>query len=328
MNERYPRRMRGARAPWHRGGIALPSLYLALGGDVLVAIIKFAGAAATGSSLFTEGIHSSVDVISEMLLLYGSRLARRPSTADHQFGFGREVFFWNFIVALTILALGAGAALLDGVHQIFRAAPVSSPLISYGVLAFALCAELPALWGVVREVQARRGRAGFLHFVRHSRDPTMRTILFGGASGILGLLVAAAGTALSSLMHSAMWDGVASVLIATILGCTALFLAATSKQLLIGVPAAPETVRSILKIATEHPDVEAANGALSAHLAPDQIMVALSIAFRPALTTERIEASVAAIDQAVRAAHPIIVQFLLKPQSEEQFAALRATRGW
>lgn len=123
-------------------------------------------------------------------------------------------------------------------------------------------------------------------------------------------------------------DGVASVMIATILGFTALFLATTSKQLLIGVPTAPKTVRSILKIATEHQDVKTTNGALSAHLVPDQIMVALSIAFRPALTTEQIEASVAEIDQSVRDAHPIIVQFLLKPQSRSQFETLRATRGW
>lgn len=307
----------------------VPVLYLALAGDLLVAVAKFSAAAFTGSSaLFSEGIHSAVDAGSELLLLYGLRSARRPSTAEHQLGFGREVFFWNFIVALTILGVGAGAALLDGVHQILHPAPVQSSLINYGVLFLALLAEIPALLGAVKTVQAKRGATGFLRFVARSRDSTLLTVLFGSATGISGLLVAAGGTVLSDTLGSAVWDGVSSVMIAAILATSALFLARNSKRLLIGVPAAPATVRSILAITTEHPDVQTANGAVSVHLAPDQILMALSVAFRPMLTTVEIESAVMAIDRAVRAAHPSISIFLLKPQSAQQFAAVRTRRGW
>ncbi|MDQ0839335.1 cation diffusion facilitator family transporter [Sphingomonas faeni] len=310
-------------------GRSSSALHLALAGDVLVAAVKFAGAAATGSSaLFSEGVHSTVDAVSEILLLYGLWVGKRPSTSEHQLGFGREVFFWNFIVAMTILAVGAGVALLDGIHQILRASVIESPLISYGVLLLALLAEIPAMISVSRGVHTKRGKTGFVHFLRMSRDPTMLTVLFGGASGILGILIAAIGTFLTTMTGSSMWDGVASVMIAMILGTTALFLAATSKKLLIGVTAAPSTVSSILEITTDCPDVEMANGAITVHLAPDQILVALSVAFRPALTTQEIEVAVAAIDRAVRAAHPSVVVFLLKPQSEAQFETLRGYRGW
>lgn len=307
----------------------VPVLYLALAGDLLVAIAKFAGAAFTGSSaLSSEGIHSVVDAGTELLLLYGLRSARRPSTAEHQLGFGREVFFWNFIVALTILGVGAGAALLDGVHQILHPVPVQSSMINYGVLFLALLAEIPALVGVVKTVQAKRGSTGFVRYVSRSRDSTMLTVLFGSATGISGLLVAVIGTILSDALHSPVWDGLSSVLIAVILAASALFLARNSKRLLIGVPAAPATVRAILAITTEHPDVQTANGAVSVHLAPDQVLMALSVAFRPTLTTGEIELAVTAIDRAVRAAHPSICIFLLKPQSAAQFASVRTTRGW
>lgn len=307
----------------------LSPLHLALGGDVLVAAAKFAGAAATGSSaLLSEGIHSLVDATSEILLLYGTRSAKRPSTAEHQLGFGREVFFWNFIVALTILALGAGVALRDGLHQIARPSAIASPLIGYAVLLFSLLAELPALASAVRDVNRQRGDAGFIHHVRYSRDPTMLTVLFGGVSGISGLAVAAVGTFMSTALDNSVWDGVASVMIAVILAVTALLLAWNSKRLLIGVPAAPATVRSILSIANGHPDVSHANGAVTVHLAPDQILVALSVAFRPALSTAEIEMAVAVIDQAVRTKHPSVMSFFLKPQSAPQFQAVRAVRGW
>lgn len=310
-------------------GRSSSALHLALAGDVLVAAAKFVGAAATGSSaLFSEGVHSTVDAVSEILLLYGLRVGKRPSTAEHQLGFGREVFFWNFIVAMTILALGAGVALLDGIHQILHASVIESPVISYAVLLLALLAELPAMISVSKGVRKKRGETGLVHFVRMSRDPTMLTVMFGGASGILGIVIAATGTFLTTLTNNSVWDGVASVLISMILGTTAIFLAATSKKLLIGVPASPLIVNSILKITTDCPDVETANGAITVHLAPDQILVALSVAFRPTLSTADIEVAVAAIDRAVRAAHPSVVVFLLKPQSEAQFQTVRGHRGW
>ena len=304
-------------------------LYLALGGDLLIAAIKFAGAMLTGSSaLFSEGIHSTVDALSEVLLLYGLTVSRRPSTIKHQLGFGREVFFWNLIVALAILALGAGAALLDGIRQIVDPSPLAAPLISYGVLAIGLLAEIPGLVGAIRNVNAKRGRSSWARYVRISRDPTAITVLFGSVSGVLGLLVAAGGTFLSTALRSMAWDGVASVLIAVMLGATALFLAANSKALLIGVPASPSTVSSILKLAASHPAVEQANGAITVHLAPDQILVAMSVTFRPSLSTLEIQDAVAAIDTAERAAHPAIFIFLLKPQSVDQYAAFCSGQGW
>jgi cation diffusion facilitator family transporter len=304
-------------------------VYAAMGSDLLIAIVKFAAAWHTGSSaMLSEGVHSTVDALTELLLLYGLRVARLPATSIHQLGFGREIFFWNFVVAMTILAVGAGVAFLDGMHQIMAPRPISSPLVSYGVLAFAIVAEAGALVLAVREAVRAKGRRRFFAYLLGSRDATSLTVLFSGSTGIIGLLVAAAGTYASTELGRPECDGVASIVIGAILTVTALFLARTSKTLLIGVPASPETVRSILDVVATHPAVACANGAITVHLAPDQILLALSVSFQPTCNTAKIEQAIATIDDQVRKAHPQVVAFSLKPESPQSYLGVRRTRGW
>jgi cation diffusion facilitator family transporter len=302
---------------------------VAVGSDLVVALVKFAAAAFTGSSaMLSEGIHSMVDVLTGVLLLYGARVSHHPSTSDHQVGFGREVFFWNFIVALAILALGAGVALVEGIKQFLTPRAIEAPIVSYCVLAVAFVSEAVSLYSAARGVGLTQGRRSLRNYVRTSRDATSLTVLFSSASGMMGLLAAGCGTVLSSVYKMPQFDGVASIVIAAILGVTALFLARNSKDLLIGVPASKDMVSSILAIASANALVHHANGSLSVHIAPDQILVALSVEFLPEGTTATIEKAIADIDVEVRHAHPEVVIFIIKPQSPEQFQSLRKRRGW
>lgn len=311
------------------GKMSSSVVYIALGSDVMIAIVKFAAAHYTGSSaMLSEGVHSLVDATTGVFLIYGMWLSRHPSTADHQLGFGREVFFWNFIVALTILALGSGVALVDGISQFTSPRPIETPVVSYCVLLVAFVLEAFSLYSAARDAGLARGRRSLSRYLLHSRDATSLTVLSGSASGILGVAITAAGTFCATTYGRPQYDGAASILISVILAVTALFLARGSKDLLIGVPATGAIITSILAMTADHPLVRCANGSLSVHLAPDQILVALSVEFRPEGTTETIQDAITQIDRTVRQAHPEVVIFLVKPQSASHFQTIKKTRGW
>ncbi len=302
---------------------------IALAADLLIALAKFAVAAATGSSAMrSEGIHSTVDALTEIVLLYGLRASRRPSNQRHQFGFGREIYFWNFIVSLLILAVGAGVSLHDGVRQYLKPEPLGAPLAIYVVLALALLAEAASLYGALRAAGLDHPRQNWWRYLRNSRNATSLTVIFGSISGILGLLVAAIGTGAATWFSEPRFDGIASIVIAAILAATAVMLARNSKDLLIGLPAARSTADSILSITAGHALVKRANGLLSVHMAPDQILVAISVEFVEAGTTASIEVAIGAIERAIKQSHPEVVTCLIKPQSRAQFAQIARGRGW
>lgn len=311
------------------GGLGSATVWAALTADIIVALLKYWAANHSGSSaMLSEGVHSSVDAVTELLLLYGVRASRQRSTARHPIGFGREVFFWNFIVALTILAFGAGVALLDGLSQVTQPRPIEAPLVSLSVLAASFVVESVAIGVAVRNARAAKPRASLWNSLRGSRDATLLTVLFGSASGMLGLLLAASGVVLSELLRNPAWDGIASVAIAVILAGTALLLARGSKALLIGVPAAPDKVRDILALAEADDIVEIANGAITIHLAPDQILVAISIAYRADCSAGQVETSIVELDRRVTRAHPDVVAFLVKPETPERYREIESERGW
>lgn len=304
-------------------------VYVAVGSDVAVALVKFAAAAFTGSAaMFSEGIHSLVDVLTGVLLIYGAQSSHRPSTREHQFGFGREVFFWNFIVSMAILTLGAGTSLVEGIRQFLMPHPIDAPVIDYVVLGAALLAESVSLFAASRGAGLTQGRRTLRQFLKTNRDATSFTVLFSSASGILGLLTAICGTVLAVISQSPQYDGAASIVIAGILGFTALFLAHKSRDLLIGVPASHELIGAVQALAMQNGQVRCVNGSLSIHIAPDQILVALSVQFMSEATTSVIEQAIADIDREVRRAHPDVVIFIIKPQNAQQFAELRTRRGW
>jgi cation diffusion facilitator family transporter len=304
-----------------------PAVVAALAGDVLVALAKSAAAFWTGSSAMTsEAIHSFVDAGNEVLLLYGVRRAGRRADVEHPLGYGRELYFWSFIVALLVFALGAGLAVYEGVNHLRHPQAIQHPLVSFAVLGVAFTLEGWSWLVSFKQFDAARGELGFYAAFRASKDPPSFMVLFENTAALLGLLVATVGTVLAVTFHQPMLDGLASIVIGLILGGTAVLLARESKSLLIGERADPHLSRSILAIATAEPFIASANGLLTVQLAPDQILAALSLEFSGDRTIAQVEQQVIALEQHVRAAHPEVVLLFVKPQTDEAYSAQRLKR--
>lgn len=302
-------------------------VYAALAGNVAVAATKLAAAVVTGSAaMFSESVHSIVDCGNEALLLYGYRRAARRPDLVHPLGFGRELYFWSFIVALMLFALGAGVSVYQGVHHVMAPDPVQHAMVSYVVLALSFLFE-GASWIVAWRGFAKvRGEVRFWTAFRQSKDPPSFMVLFEDTAALIGILIAAAGIFAAQWFEQPIFDGIASILIGLVLAVVAILLAIESKSLLIGERATPALVQAICRLAEEQPGVLQANSALTAQLAPDQAVVALSIVFEPDMRTADIEACVAKIESRVREAHPNVVALFVKPQTVLQFEASRRAR--
>ena len=291
----------------------------ALIGNTLVAVTKFVAATITGSSaMLSEAVHTTADTGNELLLLYGMRRAARPPDADHPFGHGRELYFWSFVVALLVFALGSGVSLYEGVHHIQHPAPITKPAVNYVVLALALLFE-GASWRVAFVAfRAAKGKVGYLEAVRQSKDPTTLTVLAEDTGAVLGILFAFAGTLAAQMLDRPVFDGVASLAIGVLLALIALGLARQTKSLLIGEPAHSKLASSIRAIAGRHAGVDRANGLFTVHIGPRQVVAALSVEFDDTLTAAQVESIVADIEEQVRGVHPEVVSLLVKPQKSER----------
>jgi cation diffusion facilitator family transporter len=291
-------------------------VYAALAGNLLVAAIKSVAAVWTGSSaMVSEAVHSFVDSGNEVLLLYGMHRAARPPDREHPVGHGRELYFWSFIVALLVFALGAGVSLYEGVLHISHPEPISDPRVSYVVLALAAVFEGGSWIVSVRQFNASRGQSGFYEAFRRSKDPPSFLVLFEDSAALVGIAMAAAGTFAAVQLHQPVYDGVASILIGLLLAGVAMLLAQESKSLLIGERADRRLADSVLRIAGGAPGVARANGVLTFQLAPDQILLALSLEFKDDLRTPEIEAAVVELERRIREAHPEVVTVFVKPQT-------------
>lgn len=304
-----------------------PVLYAALIGDLLVAFTKTAAAIMTGSAAMTsEAVHSFVDTGNEILLLYGiHRSGRRPDLI-HPLGYGRELYFWSFIVALLVFAVGAGVSVYEGINHILDPEPIQNPVVNYIVLTLAFFFEGSSWLFSLLRFKGAKGDLNFYNAIRQSKDPPSFIVLLEDSAALLGILVAATGIFAAVAYQKPVWDGVASIVIGLILGCTSIFLARESKSLLIGEQANPSLHKSILSIATAQPAISRANGVLTVQLAPNQVMAALSLEFADNLKAPEIEDQVIDLERKVRAAHPEIVALFVKPQTDKTFREGRKRR--
>lgn len=291
-------------------------IYAAILGNLLIAVTKFVAAFFTGSSaMLSEGVHSLVDTGNGGLLLYGLRRAARPADRTHPLGHGRELYFWSFIVALLVFAVGAGVSFYEGVIHIIDPEPVANPIVNYVVLGFAMLFEGTSWFIALKEFRTVKGKLGYVEAVRISKDPSVFTVLFEDTAALLGLIIAFVGISAAQLFNMPELDGVASIGISIILGATAIFLARESKGLLMGEAALPEVEQRILDIANKDPAVQRANGVLTVHMGPKQIAAGLSVEFEDHVLAPEIEACVQRIEAALKKANPDIVTLFVKPQT-------------
>ncbi|MGB3380338.1 MAG: cation diffusion facilitator family transporter [Rhodanobacter sp.] len=299
-------------------------VYVALGGNLMIAIAKFVAAGLSGSSaMLSEGVHSLVDTVNEVLLLYGLHRAGMPPDRSHPFGYGRELYFWSFIVALLVLAAGAGVSFYEGVMHIREPEAIKRPWINYAVLGVSFLFEGTSWLVALREFRARKGKLGYFEAFRLSKDPSTFTVLLEDSAALLGLLIALTGVVGAQAFDEPALDGVASLGISGVLASFALLLARETKGLLIGEPAHPRVSGSILAIAAADPGVHAANGVLTVQMGPNQVVATLSAEFEDALTTPQIEACINRIEAQAKTIHPELLSLFIKPQTAETWRERR-----
>jgi cation diffusion facilitator family transporter len=291
-------------------------IYAALAGNTAIALTKFAAAFLTGSAaMLSEAIHSVVDTGNQLLLLLGLRQAAKPPSARHPFGYGLQLYFYTFVVAVMIFGVGAVVSILQGVDKIRHPEPVHSAWINYLVLGLGVLFE-GAVWIVALKSfnRERQGRS-WLSAVRHSKDPTVFTVLFEDTAALAGLVAALLGVGLSQLLHMPVLDGVASVVVGLILAGTAAFLAYESQSLLTGEAASHDTRIGINRIARAEPGVVGLNQALTMHFGPNEVLVTLSLDFDDALAAGEVERIVTRIERAIKRAHPDVTRVFIEAQS-------------
>ena len=291
-------------------------IYAALAGNLMIAATKFVAAWFTGSSaMLSEGVHSLVDTGNGGLLLYGMHRAAKPADRSHPFGHGRELYFWSFVVALLVFALGAGVSFYEGVIHILDPEEIRNPVVNYAVLGLSMVFEGSSWFVALREFRKSKGDVGYIEAVRRSKDPSVFTVLFEDSAALIGLVIALVGVVCAQLFRMPELDGAASIGISLVLATTAIFLARETKGLLMGEAASPRIQAKVLAVVEADPAIHKANGVLSVHLGPDQIVIGLSAEFEDALTTPDIEACVERIEKRLREAVPEITGVFIKPQT-------------
>ncbi len=302
------------------GGGSRTAVWVALVGNLLVATTKAGAAAFTGSSaMLSEAVHSFVDTGNEVLLLYGMRVAKKKADRDHPAGYGRELYFWSFIVALLVFAFGAGVSIYEGVHHVLEPQPIEHAMLSELVLAASFLFEG---WSWVvswRQFRKVKGDLGWYEAFRKSKDPPLFMVLFEDSAALIGIVIAAVGIALAANFDLPLADGISSILIGLVLACTSTLLARESKSLLIGEKADSALIKSMLDIANGACGTSRANGVLTIQMAPDEIMAAMSFEFDDALTAPQIEEMIADIERRIHAAHPEVKSLFIKPQNPQQY---------
>lgn len=291
-------------------------IYAALIGNALIAITKFIAAFFTHSSaMLAEAIHSVVDTGNQILLLYGLKRAKVPADERFPFGHGKEIYFWSFIVAMLIFAVGAAVSIYKGVHHVLHPEPIESPMINYIVLTLAMLFEGAAWYFALREFTKAKGSWGYLEAVHRGKDPSMFVVLFEDSAAMIGLAVAFLGVLLSQLTGIYEFDGIASIFIGLVLGVTAAWLAYETHSLLIGESANKHVVAGIRKIVVAQPDVERVNEVLTMHMGPQFILLNISVDFSDSATTEKLEHRIASIDKQIKEAYPHVKRIFIEAET-------------
>ena len=295
------------------------AIYAALIGNMLIAVTKGVAASITGSSaMLSESVHSAVDTGNALLLLYGLKRAAKPPDQRHPFGYGRELYFWCFVVALLVFALGACISLYEGYDHLRNPEPITRPSVNYIVLGLAFLFEGISWWFGWKAFSASRGRGGFWASIRGSKDPTNFMVLFEDSAALIGIVIAAVGTFLSVQLGEPRIDGVASILIGLVLGAVAIVLGRESKELLIGERASPELSAAIRQTVSEEKCVLQVVDITTSQLAPEQVIATLGVVIDENLRVAEVTQLIGRIEKEVRARHPQLFRVFVRPQSAER----------
>ena len=305
----------------------------ALGANLGIAVTKLAAFVITGSaSMLAESVHSLADSGNQALLLLGRSRARRAQTEEHPFGFGRERYFYAFVVAVVLFTVGALFSLYEGVHKIISPEEIRQPAVAFAVLGIAMVLESFSLRTAVRESNEVRGQIGWTAFIRRAKAPELPAILLEDLAALTGLVFATAGVALATITGNGKWDGAGSLAIGVLLGVVAAVLAVEMKSLLIGESASAEVERAIVTALENGPEVRRVIHLRTLHIGPESVLVAAKIAISGADSAALVAAGIDAAERRVRTAVPIAETIYLEPdiydaaRADTTDPAIRAVR--
>jgi len=286
----------------------------ALAANVGIAVAKFVAAGITGSSaMITEGVHSLVDSTNHVLLLYGTRRSERTADTRHPLGYGRELYFWSFVVAILVFSLGAGVSLYEGILHLLDPVPTTDPLIAFAVLGVAFVLEAWSTMAALRKFNLSRGQKSVYRAIRDTKDAPTLIVLLENAGAMAGLVIAATGIALVVLTGDEHYDGIASILIGLVLVATAVTLLIEAKGLLIGEAADPALVEALHECIEGHAGVTAVREVLTVHQAPDMVLAVISADFEDTISAREVEQTVADIERAIAERFPVVARVYIRP---------------
>jgi cation diffusion facilitator family transporter len=296
----------------------------ALIGNLLIALTKGIAAGISGSSaMLSEAIHSVVDSGNEILLLYGQHRAAKPPDRLHPLGYGREIYFWSFVVALLIFAFGAGVSIYEGVKHLQHPELMARPVINYVVYAVSAVFEGTSWYFGWSAFQRVRGDKALFAAIHASKDPPSFMVLFEDSAALVGLVIAAIATALSVHFSSPWIDGAGSICIGLVLAVIAVLLARESKALLIGERAQPELSEAIRDAAEREPGVRGVEGILTSQLGPDQVIATVGLEFDDQLRTPDIERIIGHLETELRKNHPELFRVFVRPHPNKYQGEVR-----
>jgi cation diffusion facilitator family transporter len=263
--------------------------------------------------MLAEGIHSVADSGNQVLLLVGGKRAARASTREHPFGYGRERYFYAFVVAVVLFTIGAAFSIYEGVHKLSDPHPVEAPIWAFAVLIFAIVAESFSFRTAIKESNAVRGRQTWVSFIRRSKSPELPVILLEDLGALLGLVFALFGVTMAVITEDGTWDGIGTLMIGVLLAVIAVVLAMETKSLLVGEGATPEMEAQIRSALEGSPEVARVIHMRTLHLGPEELLVAAKIAVEYNDTAAEVAKGIDEAERRIREAVPIARVIYLEP---------------
>jgi cation diffusion facilitator family transporter len=288
-----------------------------------IAIMKFIGFAFTGSgAMLAEAVHSSADTGNQLLLLLGGKKSRKSADEEHQFGYGRERFFWAFVVAVMLFSVGALFSIYDGIEKLVHPHELESAQWAIGILLGAICLEGLSFRTGIREARKVKRKTSWWRFIRTAKNPELPVVLLEDLAALLGLAFALSAVVAADVTGDAKYDAMGSLAIGVLLGVVAVVLAIEMRSLLLGEAADPEVQQQIAGIIADAPHVLNLIHLRTEHLGPDELLVAAKVEFSPDLTLRRLADVVNDVEAAIRRSVPEARVIYLEPDVTRAAAAI------
>jgi cation diffusion facilitator family transporter len=289
-------------------------IYVALAADIAIGATKFIAAAFTGSSaMISEGIHSVIDSVNQILLLIGIKNSHRRADEKRPFGYGKELYFWSFIVSLLIFTLGGCVSFYEGIQRFRKTSTEESQSWNYAVLAISFVFTAVSAGITLKKFNKQRGEQRFWEAISESKDPSLFTVLLGDLGDLVGLVIAFAGVFLGQILHNSLYDAIASMVIGVVLVAISVVLVIESKSLLMGETISRRTIRRIINLTESDPSVKKVKKHFSMYMAPEEVVLQLVASFKRNLTTHQITGSIQNITKTIQKVFPKIKQIFIEP---------------